>query len=382
MPKILFLTNSIGMGGASVAIINILPHLINHGIVPYVLYPEEGEFSTTLNLMGIKNTPINNPLEIYPTVNNTKDIIKFPFRLAILLYKRHNSYKKLCQCIEDFHPDLIHTNVGPIHIGFKAAKKYKIPHVWHIREYQIEDFRMYPFPSLKSFRNHIHDCSNHNISITKEIFTHFDLDHAKDAVIYDGVINKEECPPINENKGNYILFAGRLEDAKGIKSLIKAYIKYRDKGHLDLYIAGTGEKKYIQECKDLIPNKYKSNIHFLGLRKDVFKLMYNAQIFVTPSRKEGFGFITAEAMFNGTTVIGRNIGGTKEQFDNGFTLTGKEIGYRYKDEEELIRLLLENESKQNKEILQNAQNVVCKLYDIEIQTSKILELYNNITTVP
>lgn len=376
--KVLYITNSVGMGGASVAILNILPFLIKLGVRPYVLYPQNGLFSERLNELGIENGALHNSLEIYPPIKSIKDFLKFPYKLIKLILNRRKSYSLLCKYVEKFKPDIIHTNVGPIHIGYKVAKKYKIPHVWHIREYQIEDFGMHPFPSLNCYIKELHDSRNICISITKEIFRHFNLDPQKDKVIYDGVINKKNCPTINSKKENYILFAGRLEDAKGIKSLIKAYNKYRESGgKLDLLIAGKGSSTYIQECNNLVLSQYKENVVFLGERKDVFKLMYNALIFVVPSRNEGFGFITAEAMFNGTIVIGRNIGGTKEQFDNGLEFSGEEIAYRYITEDELITLLLKLESKIDYHKLEIAQKVVCELYDIEKQSQKVFNMYKD-----
>lgn len=382
--KILYITNSIGMGGASVALLNILPHLIKSGIEPYVLYPRYGEFSSKLNELEIKNNILYNPLEIYPKINGIKSFLKFPYRLIKLILNIKKSYYLLCKYVEDFKPDIIHTNVGPIHIGYKVAKRYNIPHVWHIREYQIEDFSMYPFPSMKKFKKYLHNNDNRCICITKNIFNHFLLDTNKDIVIYDGVINKNHANTFYDNKQPYILFAGRLSDAKGLKDLIKVYNKYvKDKGIYDLYIAGNGEQTYIEECKSLLEESILSKVHFLGEQNhdNIYKLMYHASIFVVPSKNEGFGFITAEAMFNGTIVIGKNTGGTKEQFDNGLKLTGKEIGFRYNNEIELLNILYKCQNinkKEYEEITQRAKFVVCKLYDVETQTNKIIQLYKNI----
>ena len=44
------------------------------------------------------------------------------------------------------NPDIIHTNTGVIHEGLKVAKRLKIPHVWHLREYQDKDFNWEAFP--------------------------------------------------------------------------------------------------------------------------------------------------------------------------------------------------------------------------------------------
>lgn len=377
--KILYITNSVNMGGDSVALINMLECLIKYDIKPLVTCPRLGTFSSKLKKLGIPFIVIGNPLEIYPKIYSWKSYIKYPYSLFKMIKKRNNAYKRICSCVENFKPDIIHTNVGPIHIGYKVAKEYNIPHVWHIREYQKEDFNMHPFPSMSIFRKRIHDKNNHCISITKNIFNHFQLDATKDKVIYDGVIDEKKIKPLNKNKKSYILFVGRLEEAKGIKDLIKAFIIYKNKGgKKELKIAGSGNAQYIKECKILIPSNLENVIKFLGQRTDVFDLMYNASLLVVPSRNEGFGFITAEAMFNGTIVIGKNTGGTKEQFDNGVKLNGKEIAYRYMSDKELISLLLKLDTEYDHHKLIIAQETVCKLYDIQKQSFKMISFYKKI----
>lgn len=379
--KVLYITNSIGMGGDSVALINILKYSIKNNITPLVTCPAIGTFSDNLKKMNIPFVVINNTLETYPHIYSWKSYIKFLYSLLRLILKKHFAYKKLCSCIEKFQPDIIHTNVGPIHIGYLAAKKYDIPHVWHIREYQKEDFDMHPFPSMNIYLKRIHDKKNHCICITKNIFKHFKLDAIKDKVIYDGVINAKEVKPLNKNKASYILFVGRLEEAKGTKELISAYKKYVQKGgKYNLYIAGKGNKTYKKECLNLLTEAIKNRVIFWGEceHNKIFELMYNASVLVVPSRNEGFGFITAEAMFNGTPVIGRNTGGTKEQFDNGLKLNGKEIAYRYTSNDELISHLLKMDVEIDYNKLIIAQETVCKLYNIETQALKIHSFYEEI----
>lgn len=379
--KVLYVTNSVGMGGDSVALINMLEYLIKDGIKPLVTCPESGTFSAKLEEMGIPFVVIGNPLEIYPNIYSWKSYIKYPYSLFQMIWKKHVAYKKICSCIENFKPDIIHTNVGPIHIGYLAAKKYSIPHVWHIREYQKEDFDMHPYPSMGVYKKRIHDKKNHCISITKSIFEHFGLDAIKDKVIYDGVINANEVKPINNSKESYILFVGRLEDAKGIKELISAYEEYAQcGGKYNLYIAGRGSEEYKKECLELLTEQIKHRVKFLGEceHNKIFKLMYNASVFVVPSRNEGFGFITAEAMFKGTIVIGKDTGGTKEQMDNGKDITKEDIAYRYLEQQDLINLLFKVQDLSNEayiDMSKKAQTVVCKLYDKENQSKKVSDFY-------
>lgn len=382
--KVLYITNSVGLGGASVALLNILEYVTMYGVTPLVTCPAAGKFSEKLKEKGIPFVIIKNQLEVYPHIHSWKSYLKYPYSLSKLLLKQYFAYKKLCTCIHKFQPDIIHTNVGPIHIGYLAAQKYDIPHIWHIREYQLEDFNMHPFPSVNKFLKRIHNKNNHCICITKNIFKHFKLDPLKDRVIYDGVIDKKRITPINKNKNNYILFAGRLEEAKGIKELIYAYNKYaQNGGKYDLYVAGKGNEKYKKECLHLLQKQIRDRILFLGEceHKKIYELMYNASVFVVPSRNEGFGFITAEAMFNGTIVIGKDTGGTKEQMDNGKDITGKDIAFRYINSQDLTNLLFKVQDLSNDiylNITKNAQQVVCKLYDKESQSKKIIEFYTQI----
>lgn len=382
--KVLYVTNSVGLGGASVALLNILEYMTANGVTPMVTCPATGKFSEKLKEKGIPFVVIKNQLEIYPHIHSWKSYLKYPYSLLKLLLKQYFAYKKLCICIHKFQPDIIHTNVGPIHIGYLAAKKYGIPHIWHIREYQLEDFNMHPFPSINTFLNRIHDKNNHCICITKNIFEHFKLNLLKDRIIYDGVINKTEIMPINKNKDTYILFAGRLEEAKGIKELIYAYNKYaQNGGKYKLYIAGKGNEKYKQECLHLLQKQIRDKVSFLGEceHKKIYELMYNASVFVVPSRNEGFGFITAEAMFNGTIVIGKDTGGTKEQMDNGKSIIGKDVAFRYIASQDLTNLLFKVQNLSNDfyiNMAKDAQQIVCKLYDKESQSKKIIEFYTQI----
>ena len=82
--KILFVTNSIGMGGASVALINILQYSKENNITPFVTCPKKGEFSDTLDKLGIPFLIIGNPLEIYPKVYSWKAFIKYPYSFLLV----------------------------------------------------------------------------------------------------------------------------------------------------------------------------------------------------------------------------------------------------------------------------------------------------------
>lgn len=62
-------------------------------------------------------------------------------------------------------------------------------------------------------------------------------------------------------------------------------------------------------------------LEFLGIRRDVAKLMSAADVFVLSSALEGFGLVVAEAMACERPVVATDCGGVKEVVgDAGFTV--------------------------------------------------------------
>ena len=125
---------------------------------------------------------------------------------------------------------------------------------------------------------------------------------------------------------------------------------------------------------------------FLGLRQDVLQLYSDATALIVPSLSEGFGFITAEAMFSGCLVVGHDVAGTKEQFDNGVELTGEEIALRYTQQEQLVQHLLDITDAVEKGVFSaryepmilRAQQVVKQLYTSERNAEQIFQEYQEI----
>ncbi|MDE6634760.1 MAG: glycosyl transferase family 1, partial [Bacteroidaceae bacterium] len=88
-----------------------------------------------------------------------------------------------------------------------------------------------------------------------------------------------------------------------------------------------------------------------------------------------------EAMFNGTPVIGRNTGGTREQMDNGVRRTGREIALRYTTTEELVQCLVQAAQGfgAEEEMRKSAFEVVNMLYSDEAYVDNVFRFYEDIT---
>ncbi|PIR94894.1 hypothetical protein COT95_01690, partial [Candidatus Falkowbacteria bacterium CG10_big_fil_rev_8_21_14_0_10_37_6] len=121
----------------------------------------------------------------------------------------------------------------------------------------------------------------------------------------------------NDSHENYILYAGRLSEEKGVESLLRAMSLV--KKDVILKIAGSGpqEKKLRELAQALNIN---NRVEFLGNQdsKSLIKLMRDAHGIVIPSVwLEVFGYVAIEALAQKTPVIAARIGALPEIIKDG-----------------------------------------------------------------
>ena len=225
--KLLFLASTGEYGGSSTALYNIIKTLKDR-IEIIVIFPNRGKFSCEIELIGIKCIYIHYKFQLYPPFKTFKNIIIYIPRAINQVFLGIFSRVKLTKIIRDINPDIVHTNVGPVYVGYLIAKKLNIPHVWHIREYQDLDFDMHFFPSKNFFIKSLKATNNFPIAITEDIRNYFQMGNNA-SIIYDGVFGEDALPEIIGNKSKYFLFVGRLEIAKGIDDAIKAFCEFAKK---------------------------------------------------------------------------------------------------------------------------------------------------------
>lgn len=267
----------------------------------------------------------------------------------------------------------------PLSFPVKVCSKLGIPHVWHIREYQDLDFGMHFIPNKRSFIRLLNTQCNHNISITKGIFDYWNMHPNNSEVIYDGVFNPNKILSTHLKKKKQLLFVGRIDESKGTLEVIKAFKIFNSKySGYKLLIAGqiSDDNLYARQCKQFV---YENNlcdvIAFLGERNDVYNLMSESIAIIVASRSEGFGFITVEAMANRCLVIGKNTGGTKEQFDNGLKWSGHEIALRYETIEQLVSCIKIATQENLENLLIRAFDVVKDNYTVDIHAKNVEKYY-------
>lgn len=360
--------------GSSKSMLNTIENLREKGIVPYVLLPRQKDDSLCeqlkLKRIPYRFVPLSWP--VYPAFNTLADKILFLPKLAKTWFNKVFATLCVLRFIKSEKIDIIHTNVGILSEGFWAARICKLPHVWHLREFQDLDFNLNTFYSLDSFRKRLRKPNNFPIAISREIARHFNL--GENSVIYNGILSKNAIR-FNPDKEKYILFVGLLSAGKGVESVINAFSRFHGQyPDYTLRIVGdTNDNAYKLKLTNLVASLGMTKcVDFVGHVADVSAMMYKATLLVVPSQYEAFGRVTVEALYNGCFVLGRNTGGTKEILQE----TGG--GMLFNDDDELV-VRLNEVFKEGISYyypsVKEAQKKIGILYSTEGNAEKIFERY-------
>jgi len=111
--------------------------------------------------------------------------------------------------------------------------------------------------------------------------------------------------PINEKFD--CVFMGRIERAKGVNALLKAWIKIIKEYQENVSLLIIGDGTYLEHAKKIVvKNNIEKNVRFTGflVGKEKYRYLKSARLFVYPSEGfEGWGLVVAEALACGLPVI-------------------------------------------------------------------------------
>ena len=168
-----------------------------------------------------------------------------------------------------------------------------------------------------------------------------------------------------------LLFLGRLDKAKGIELLLKAFASLKQR-NVELLIAGNSNVKYY---KNFVKNLYIKNVKFLGKvsHKDMKSVYEKADAVVLPSFGDSLSRVLIEAGCLGKPVIATDRGGSSEVVIN------KKTGILVKDltPEGLAKGMeyaIRNPKKM-KEMGKNIKKLADDLFDPEKNLKIISKIY-------
>ena len=338
MKNILFFCESLGFGGAEKSLYTLLKH-INKSLynITVVCVSDGGYYSSLVRkIAGINYEYILSSHDSF--FNRLKAFLIYrilPPRITYKLLVHHRFDTEIAFCegfstkvigstsnnvkkIAWVHTDL-QNNDWPVDIGiFKSKKKEvecynKFNNVVGVSKSVCDGLIK---KKIKSNVNCIYNLIDKNDIILKA--------------------NQEPVITLDKNEFN-IVSIGRLEYVKGYDRLINAFAKLlenRMNSNIKLTIVGGGSE--LQNLKAITRDlKIEQFVNFTGAQENPYSILRQADLYVCPSRNEGFNIAIVEAFILGKPVVSTSCCGPEELLEHN------KYGLLCENSEEGIRNLLD-----------------------------------------
>jgi glycosyltransferase involved in cell wall biosynthesis len=219
--------------------------------------------------------------------------------------------------VNNFHPDIIHTN----HLFLLSAVARKLfPDLPIVTTCHGTDLRQYiNCPHLRHFVKRYCQRLDRIIALTNDqktdIIRTYDIPQEKIIVAgggYDETVfnraRKSQAGTVN------ILYAGKYNRSKGVPWLLKSLVRIKDRDW-HLHMAGSGNGPEFDDCMDLVkPLGQRVTNHGYVTHTRLSELMKQAHIQVLPSFFEGLPLVLFEGLASGCRIVTTKLSGFEEIF--------------------------------------------------------------------
>jgi glycosyltransferase involved in cell wall biosynthesis len=294
---------------------------------PIVSCPRRGRFVEELQKIGVETEIVSYHRKILALSRSGNGIHIWgrPFSLLSLA----PTILTLKNLINDKGIHLIVTNGIKCHfMGSIVSSITRTKLVWHVRDVIEPGWLKWMAWSVGRFspdkiitNSRAVGSVFSNNGKTETIYNGIDLPHFNPRI--DGGIIRSEFKIGKDTK--LIGTVGHLAPLKGYEELVGAIGEVL-RGGFDVKLAVVGDaiyphsKRYQQRLLSLLDSSgLEDRVIFTGFREDIQELLASFDIFVLPSRSEGFGRANLEAMAMGKPVISTNVGGVPEVVLDGVT---------------------------------------------------------------
>lgn len=305
--KVLYVINSLAMGGAEELILNICKNISKKKfLVEVVVLQKEMEpIGNELKEIGIEVhilKCLHNPLDIRKTV-------------------------KLINIIKKYKPDIIHSHLFDSNFhariaGVLCGVQSLVIHE-HSTYHQKEKFFRFPVYAdrvLARFTYKIIAISDavKNFTVRQEKIPENKFEVIRNCIPVDKFIKQDRASikhGVREQLGIkqdsfLIINVASLTKQKGHEYLLEAMASLKIQNTM-LLLVGDGplRRNLNDQVKKL---NLADKVIFLGIRRDIPELLAASDLFVLPSIWEGQGLVILEAMASGLPIVATNVGGVPE----------------------------------------------------------------------
>lgn len=355
--KILFVMESLRIGGAEKSLLTILSMLdYRQYEVDLFLFRTDGELMEFLP----KEVNLLSPSENYKMFSENRKLAPFKFLKKLDVKLFYHSFLYLIKC-------LYYKMIGKLYIGWeevqwmfseigkeydvsiaflerktiyfnidkvKAIKKIGFIHNdYSVYEYDYKNDQYY----FENYTN-IATVSLHCRDVLCEIFPAYKEKFLviKNMVSKD-MINQmaEEELAIEKKEKFRIVTVGRLVEQKGMDKAIDVCKMLVDNEYdVKWYVVGAGTEEETLKRK-IAENNLQDRFILVGAQKNPYQWMKNCDVYVQPSRFEGFGITVCEAKALAKPIVTSDIPEFREQIIDGWN------GYLAKDDEMMYNRITE-----------------------------------------
>ena len=178
---------------------------------------------------------------------------------------------------------------------------------------------------------------------------------------------------IKNNKKNIISIC-RLVDQKNIFEIFEIAKK------LEIYnFIVLGDGYLLDKAKKYLKNNKITNVYLLGNKTDVFKYLYEADLFLSTSLYEGHPISILEAMSIGLPIVASKVTGNIDTIENGFSGFLYRLGNINEASNFIEKIMRNNELKLK--ISSNSFSTHRKLFTTNKMKNSYISLYKNVNEI-
>lgn len=324
MKRLLIIGQSLGGGGTEIAMVDLINSLDarNYDITLLLIYKNNDFFNQIKRKINIKYLNYSNKFWYrLVSMNNLNGKIVKKVNANYLFGIYNNALKHVQSPVFDKKYDLAidFYGYGSFTTALLAQKinaKNKISF--------IHDEKMPWIKNVQRYFNNIDEFFCVSNAIQKKFERNYEKQKSKTEVFYNvrdlkRVIQKSDLFYPKEFKNNAsfkITTVGRLTEQKGYDIAIKTAKILKNRG-LDFkwYFLGDGRDK--NKLRRMIKKfNLEENVYLLGYRDNPYPYIKNSDLYIQPSRHEGYGLALLEARALKKIVIASDLPAFREQINN------------------------------------------------------------------
>jgi glycosyltransferase involved in cell wall biosynthesis len=311
--KVVWISHRGELGGAELSLLEGARGLVRRGVEVEAVLPWNGRLAQRLDAAGVQVTLIPHARWVGRE--------RRPADVARRLAQNARALRPLMRALESSGADVVVTNTVTAPLGAVAARLKRVPHVWFLHEFGLEDhgvhFDLGRRASLRAIR--LSDAVLVNSEAMRSYFAPLLGIEPRVAHYAVEVPDREAQLPVD--RPFTLVQVATLSAGKGQLDAVGALALLARRGRdVRLRLVGGGADAFVDLVRAEARRQHVDDrIEFVGFTDDPTESVLASHVALTCSRMEAFGRATVEAMKLGRPVVGAASGGTLELVRDGWS---------------------------------------------------------------